>query len=224
MWLDIPVRELFIYRMQDEMEKRLEQLAEDFQKATNIRVADVMHTAVRRNIALNRELNSLLRAYQDVEAETAEIRDNDRLLRLENELYETEAKIAQGDVISNREIMHKFARRHIDMYQEHGQMLRANRKFTNYEQRIKHYEALSVRMQERERFLEREIEQVRKDRERILAEVRGKYEELDRVNKLLAEAKQRVLEMLQVHLVHPVPRPPFPHYYTQLYLKHNRYT
>jgi len=180
------------------MGERLKRLAEDFQKATNMRVADVMHTAVRRNIALNRELNSLLKAYQDVETETAEIKDNDRVLRLENQLYEIEAKIAQKDVISNRDAMHKFAQRHVEMYRQCGQMLRENRRFDNYEQRIKHYEALSVRMQEREKVLEREIEEVKKDKEHILAEVQVKYEELDRVNKLLGEARQRVLEMLQV--------------------------
>jgi len=187
--------------MQEEMEKRLKKLAEDFQKATNIRVADVMHTAVRRNIALNRELNSLLKAYQDVETETAEIKDNDRVLRLENELYEIEAKIAQKDMIGKREVMDKFAKRHVEMYREYGRVLRENRKLSDHEQRLKRYEALCAEMQEREKVLEGQIAEIKKDKEHILAEVQVKYDELDRVNKLLSEARQRVLEMLQVSLV-----------------------
>lgn len=189
-----------IYRMQTQMEERLRQLAHEFQRATNIRIADVMHNAVKRNIALNHELNSMLKVCQNLEMETTESKDNDGMLRLQCELYETEAKIALDDAKRKKQVMHKLAQDHIDMYLKFGQMQRENTTFRNHEQQMKEYVARGVVAQEKIKILERQLAETKKAKEDVMVEVRIKYKELNKLNNILDEAKQSILEALQVSM------------------------
>jgi len=184
--------------MQKEMEERLKQLAQEFKEATNIRIADVMHNAVRRNIALNHELNSMLKICQDLERRSAECKETDRMLRLQCELLEDEAKIAQEDAIRHRHAMHELAQEHVDMILEYGRIQRENIRLGNYEQIMSEYRAKCTESEEKVKVLERRLQEIKKAREEVLMEVRKKCEEFNKLNKILNETKQCVLEALQV--------------------------
>lgn len=185
-------------RMQKEMEERLRQLAREFKEATNIRIADMMHNAVRRNIALNHELNSMLKVCQDLETKSAEYKETDRALRLQCELLEGEAKIAQEDTIRYRHVMHELAQEHVDTIHEYGRIQRENTRLGNYEQIMSEYKARCTESEEKVKVLERHLQETKKAREEVLMEVRKKCEEFDNLNKILNEAKQCILEALQV--------------------------
>ncbi|RLU19212.1 hypothetical protein DMN91_007769 [Ooceraea biroi] len=185
-------------KMQKEMEERLKQLAQEFKRATNIRIADMMHNTVRRNVALNHELNSLLKVCQDLETKTTESKENDRVLRLQCKLYETEAEIALDDAMRTKDMMHDLAQEHIDMYLEYGRMQRENARLGNYERLIKEYRAQCAASQERAKILRQQLEETRKAKEDILVEVRIKCKEFNKLNKVLHEARQCVLEALQL--------------------------
>lgn len=184
--------------MQKEMEERLKQLAREFKEATNVRVADVMHNAVRRNIALNHELNSMLKVCQDLETRSAECKETDRVLRLQCELLEEETKIAQEDAIKHRRAMHALAQDYVDTILESGRIQRENTKLGNYEQLMGEYRARCLESEEKVKVLEQHLQETKKAREEVLKEVREKCEEFDKLNKILNEAKQCVLEALQV--------------------------
>lgn len=187
-------------RMQKEMEERLKQLAQDFKEATNIRIADMMHKTVRRNIVLNHELNSMLKVCQDLEMKGAEYKDNDRMLRFQCELLEAEAKIALDDAIKQKQEMHNLAREHIDMVHEYGRVQRENTRLGNYEQLMNEYKARCVASEEKARILECRLQETRKAREEVLEEVRKKCKEFDELNKSLNEVKRCVVEALQVYI------------------------
>ncbi|XP_071558278.1 cilia- and flagella-associated protein 157 isoform X1 [Temnothorax nylanderi] len=189
-------------KMQKEMEERLRQLAREFKEATNIRIADVMHNAVRRNIALNHELNSMLKVCQDLETRSAECKETDRMLRLQCELLEGEARIAQEDATRHRRAMHEIAQEHVDTILEYGRVQRENAKLGNYEQVMDEYRARCVESEEKVKVLERQLEETKQARKKVLEEVRQKCEEFDKLNKILNEAKQCVLEALQVSFLH----------------------
>jgi len=176
----------------------LKQLAQEFKEATNIRIADVMHNAVRRNIALNHELNSMLKICQDLEMRSAECKETDRMLRLQCELLEGEAKIAQEDAIRHRRAMHELAQEHVDMILEYGRIQRENIRLGNYEQIMSEYRTKCTESEEKVKVLERRLQETKKAREEVLMEVRKKCEEFNKLNKILNEAKQCVLEALQV--------------------------
>ncbi|KYN12458.1 PREDICTED: golgin subfamily A member 4 [Trachymyrmex cornetzi] len=185
-------------KMQKEMEERLRQLAREFKEATNIRIADMMHNTVRRNIALNHELNSMLKICQDLERKSAQCKETDRTLRLQCELLEGEAKIAQEDVIKYRRAMHDLAEEHVDTVLEYGRIQRENMRLGNYEQIMSEYKARCTESEEKVKVLERHLQETKKAREKVLMEVRKKCEEFDNLNKILNEAKQSILEALEL--------------------------
>ncbi|KAG5307187.1 CF157 protein, partial [Acromyrmex insinuator] len=172
-------------KMQKEMEERLKQLAQEFKEATNIRIANMMHNAIRRNIALNHELNSMLKVCQNLETKSAECKETDRALRLQCELLEGEAKIAQEDVIKYRHAMHDFAKEYINTILEYGRIQRENMRLSHYEEIMKE-------------VLERHLQETKKIREEVLMEVRKKCKEFNNLNKILNETKQCVLEALEL--------------------------
>lgn len=188
--------------MQKEMEERLRQLAREFKEATNVRIADVMHNAIRRNIALNHELNSMLKACQDLEIKSAECKETDRALRLQCELLEAESKIAQEDAMRHRRAMHEIAQDHVDTIIEYGRIQRENTRLGNYEQIIGEYRERCVASEKKVEVLERHLQETKRAREEVLMEVRKKCEEFDKLNKILNEAKQCMLEALQVLFLH----------------------
>lgn len=180
------------------MEERLRQLAREFKEATNIRIADMMHSAIRRNIALNHELNSMLKTCQDLEARSAESKETDRAFRLQCELLEGEAKIAQEDALRYRRAMHELAQDYVNSILEYGRVQRENRRLGNYEQMINEYKERCTESEEKMKVLEQHLQETKKAREEVLTEVRKKCEEFDKLNKSLNEAKQCVLEALQL--------------------------
>lgn len=184
--------------MQKEMEERLRQLAQEFKEATNIRIADMMHNTIRRNIALNHELNSMLKVCEDLETKGAECKETDRALRLQCELLEGEAKIAQEDVIRYRRAMHNLAQEHINTIFEYGRIQRENMRLSNYEQIMNEYKTKCTKSEEKVKVLERHLQETKKAREEVLIEVRKKCEEFNNLNKILNEAKQCILETLEV--------------------------
>lgn len=180
------------------MEERLKQLAQDFKEATNIRMADVTHNAIRRNIALNHELNSMMRVCRDLEMRNAECRENDRMLRLQCELFEAEAKIALDRMIKHRHAMNQFAQGHIDLVLKYGKSQRANVRLNNYEQLTNEYKARCAESEEKAKVLEERLAETKKAKEKILAEVKNKCEKYKKLDKILAKAKRCVLEALEV--------------------------
>ncbi|KAM0736468.1 Cilia and flagella-associated protein 157 [Formica fusca] len=185
-------------KMQKEMEERLKQLAQEFKEATNIRIADMMRNTVRRNIALNHELNTMLRVCEDLEMKSAECKDNDRVLRLQCELFETEAKIAMNDAMKQKRAMHKLAQEHIDTVFEYGQVQRENARFNNYERLMSEYRVICEASEQKVKILERQLQETKKAREEVLIEVRIKCKEFNKLNETLKEAKRCVLEALQL--------------------------
>ncbi|XP_072756142.1 cilia- and flagella-associated protein 157 [Anoplolepis gracilipes] len=185
-------------KMQKEMEERLRQLSQEFKEATNIRIADMMHNTVRRNIALNHELSSMLKVCEELETKSAECKENDRLLRLQCELFENEAKIALNDAVKQRDVMHKFARKHINTVLEYGRVQRENARLNNYEHLMSEYRAICAESQQKVKLLEQRLQKTKRAREEVLMEVRNKCEEFNKLNETLNEAKRCVLEALQL--------------------------
>lgn len=180
----------------------MRQLAREFKEATNVRIADMMHNAVRRNIALNHELNSMLKICQDLETKSAECKETDRALRLQCELLEEQAKIAQKDAMRHRHAMHELAQEHVDTILEYGRVQRENKRLSNYEHTMDEYKTICVESKEKVKVLERHLQETKRAREEVLMEVRKKCEEFNKVNKILNEAKQCVLEALEVSFFH----------------------
>lgn len=83
-----------ICSMQNELERRLQELSESFRAATELRLADATQRVVRENLALQRELSNLLDFCRRMYDLMEESKEKERSLRLQTQLYDAEAKLA----------------------------------------------------------------------------------------------------------------------------------
>lgn len=105
-----------------EMEKRILELAVDFQAANEIRIAATTHRVIRENITINNEMDKLMEIIERLTGENATLKEKNKVLRQNCELYTTEKNIALGDaslyrgVIDQMKAKHKKLSEDLDQY------------------------------------------------------------------------------------------------------------
>lgn len=77
-------------KLKREMEGRLLQLAQEFQDASEMRIAASTHRVIRENIALNNQLDSLLQTQAKVAEQNDKFREDERAARNAKEVAEEE--------------------------------------------------------------------------------------------------------------------------------------
>ncbi|XP_041980311.1 cilia- and flagella-associated protein 157 [Aricia agestis] len=77
-------------KLKREMESRLLQLAQDFQDATELRIAASTHRVIRENIAINNELDSILSNQTKLAEQNEKLKESEQAARIAKELAEEE--------------------------------------------------------------------------------------------------------------------------------------
>ncbi|XP_068617411.1 cilia- and flagella-associated protein 157-like [Battus philenor] len=77
-------------KLKKEMEARLLQLAQDFQDATELRIAASTHRVIRENIAINNELDNILSGQSKLTEQNENFRESERTARISMQLAEEE--------------------------------------------------------------------------------------------------------------------------------------
>ncbi|KOB69317.1 Uncharacterized protein OBRU01_17035, partial [Operophtera brumata] len=77
-------------KLKKEMEGRLLQLAQDFQDATELRIAASTHRVIRENIAINNELDSILATQAKLAEQNEKFKESEKGARVAMELAEEE--------------------------------------------------------------------------------------------------------------------------------------
>lgn len=186
--------------MQIEMEERLIELAQNFQEATTIRIADGTHKAIKENISLNRELDIILRTCRNLDFQNKEYKDRDRLLRLEVSLYNSEAKMALRKVLKQNQIINKLADDHLTMNLVYGKVQRAEALVQRNETLMENCKINSNEMIKKIHILEQNIEKSKKNEEEIIEQVYKNHKEIENLEKILKRAKNCIKHALNVNL------------------------
>lgn len=185
------------------MEERLMELAENFRDATNIRIADATHRAIRENIALNKELDAMLQVCRDLDVKTKQCKEKHRTLKLQASLYESEAKMALNKTLKQNRTIEKLAKEHHKMTLECGKLQRAEAKIRCIEQLTQEYKKKCENVEKKVRILEQHTQIAKYNEARVMKELSADCEEINRLNKILREARRSVAEALKVFsLVH----------------------
>lgn len=187
-------------RMKKEMEERLMELAQNFRDATNIRIADATHRAIRENIALNKELDTMLQVCRDLDSKSKQYKEKHRTLKLQAALYENEAKMALSKTLKQNQTIEKLAKEHFKMTLECGKLQRAEAKVQRIEQLTQEYKDKCHDVENKIKILEQHTELARKNEAQVMKELSANCQEIQRLGKILREARRCVEAALKVLL------------------------
>ncbi|XP_008216163.1 golgin subfamily A member 6-like protein 22 [Nasonia vitripennis] len=185
-------------KMQNELEKRLTELAESFRAATNLRLADATQRAVRENVSLQQELNGLLNHCRELDARMQSHKESERGLRLQAALYEAEARLALNKVIKQNRLIERLAREQHRMSRAIGRARRAEEYAIRGEQALEQARLSCAEARDRARVLEQNVETSRGSRDDSMREARDNCREIEKLARILAEAKEAIRQALQV--------------------------
>lgn len=96
-----------VCRMQKEMKEHLQILSERLLKAVTLRITEVMNRAIHENVALNQDLDKLLKTNRELDAINIERKKTEQTLRLKCELFETETQIILNKTLKQRHAIHQ---------------------------------------------------------------------------------------------------------------------
>ncbi|XP_068991095.1 cilia- and flagella-associated protein 157 [Neodiprion pinetum] len=185
-------------RMKTEMEERLMELAQNFRDATNIRIADATHRAIRENIALNKELDAMLQVCKDLDWKTKECKEKNRTLKLQASLYENEAKMALNKTLKQNRTIEKLAKEHYKMTLECGKLQRTEAKVHRIEQLTQEYKDKCQYVEDKVKILEQHTQQAKNNEAQVMKELSANCDEINRLNKILYDARKCVTEALKI--------------------------
>ncbi|GJQ74471.1 hypothetical protein Trydic_g21340 [Trypoxylus dichotomus] len=185
-------------KLKQEMETRLLQLSTEFQDATNLRIAATTHRVIRENIAINNELDVILETHHRLQNENENLRERDKILRMETDLHEMEKKKALAKSQVQYKLIEKLTNEHdilnkkLDKYKglemdviKHSRLLKnANMTITDLNHKI--------------RILEQNLHASRCDRNGIKTELNHQKEETDRLTDILVEAVMSIEATLNI--------------------------
>ncbi|XP_013146993.1 PREDICTED: uncharacterized protein C9orf117 homolog [Papilio polytes] len=95
-------------KLKKEMEASLLRLAQDFQDATELRIAASTHRVIRENIAINNELDSILSTQSKLAEQNEKYRESERTARISMELAEEERDKAINKSIVQQKVINQL--------------------------------------------------------------------------------------------------------------------
>ncbi|XP_076652699.1 cilia- and flagella-associated protein 157 isoform X2 [Halictus rubicundus] len=183
--------------LKKEMEERLKALAVTLRKATNLRVAEATNRAIRENVALNLELDDLVKTCKELEIASRESKEKERTLRLQCELFETESKITLKKAMKQREAIEKLAEDFHSMLLYYGEAERDNKRIALYKSIIEQLKQKCEQMEQKIELLKKCVLKARDDKEQLLSLVNEKDKELMALRSLLNRVRSCIMEALE---------------------------
>lgn len=138
-------------KLKKEMEARLLQLAQDFQDATELRIAASTHRVIRENIAINNELDSILATQAKLAELNEKYKESEKSSRIAMELAEEER-----DKAINKNVV----------------QLKVIDQLTNAFQDVKKEKALYEKKNFESETLQTKVQKLTKENENLLLQVR----------------------------------------------------
>ncbi|CAK9803182.1 Cilia- and flagella-associated protein 157 [Anthophora quadrimaculata] len=185
--------------MQQEMKEHLQILSEKLLKAITLRITDVMQRAIRENVALNRDLDKLMKTNRELESINVERKKTEQTLRLRCKLYETESKITLSKTLKQRDAIHQVATEYQSLITYYGQVERSNVRLRELqgilEDIIKRKDEI---LNKKVKRYEENVSIARDENKQLVEEVRKHEKQLNGLKDILNNASTFLNEVLQV--------------------------
>ncbi|XP_034829122.1 cilia- and flagella-associated protein 157 [Maniola hyperantus] len=175
-------------KLKKEMEGRLLQLAQDFQDATELRIAASTHRVIRENIAINNELDSILTTQAKLADQNEKYKESERAARIAMELAEEERDKAINKNVVQLKVIDQLTAAFQNIRKEKGIFEKKNYDFdiqqAKIQKLVKENENLTLQV----RILEQNLHARMCDQNKASMEATKVFKECAKLKKILREA------------------------------------
>ncbi|XP_008557677.2 cilia- and flagella-associated protein 157 [Microplitis demolitor] len=182
-------------KMQKETEERLNELALKFQEATNLRIADATHRAVRENIALHLELDKMLKVCQDLEDKMQSCKEKEENARLRASLFEKEAEIALNKVLDRNKIIESLLEDHLSASRIKTNNMRIRSHAASKEDLVRSYEDQYQDNFKKKDKLEKNVTEAEDSRTSILEQAQIDSRRMKKLDELLGSVRKLISDL-----------------------------
>lgn len=185
-------------KLKKDMEARLLQLSTEFHDASELRIAATTHRVIRENIAVNNELDNMLRMHQKLYKDYNNIKANKITLKQDAELHDEEKKkalakvLVQGKIIEKITSNNEFMKHELTKYKKYETEIRETRRANNEKQ--SQIEKLDFKI----RLLEQNLQKMKCDNYSLQTEVSYLRAENVRLDDVLLEGVSCIKEALTI--------------------------
>ncbi|CAH2207860.1 jg26368, partial [Pararge aegeria aegeria] len=185
-------------KLKKEMEGQLLQLAQDFQDATELRIAASTHRVIRENIAINNELDSILATQAKLAEQNEKFKESEKAAKIAMELAEEERDKAINKNVVQLKVIDQLTAAFQSIRQEKGLYEKKNYDFetlqVKLEKLVKENETLSLQV----RILEQNLHARMCDQNKATVEATKVIKECAKLKKILREAGVAVQAALKL--------------------------
>ncbi|XP_063534782.1 cilia- and flagella-associated protein 157 [Cydia strobilella] len=175
-------------KLKKEMEGRLLQLAQDFQDATELRIAASTHRVIRENIAINNELDSILATQTKLAEQNENYKKSEQAARVAMELAEEERDKAINKSVVQLKVIDQLTTAFQNMQKDKALMEKRNFDLNTLQTKIQHLtkenESLSLQV----RILEQNLHGKLNEQNKSLVEASKIAKESKKMKNILREA------------------------------------
>lgn len=175
-------------KLKKEMEARLLQLAQDFQDATELRIAASTHRVIRENIAINNELDSILTTQGKLVEQNEKFKESEKAARIAMELAEEERDKAINKNVVQLKVIDQLTTAFQEIKKEKALFEKRNYDFENLELKIQKLTKENEHLTLQIRILEQNLHAKLGDQNKAAIETSKAAKENAKLKKLLKEA------------------------------------
>lgn len=185
-------------KLKKEMEGRLLQLAQDFQDATELRIAASTHRVIRENIAINNELDSILATQAKLADQNEKYKETERAAKVAMELAEEERDKAINKNVIQLKVIDQLTTAFQEIKKEKALFENRNYDFellhAKIQKLVKENENLSLQV----RILEQNLHARMSDQNKAKVEASKVAKECAKFKRILKEAAVAVQAALKL--------------------------
>ncbi|KAI8421982.1 hypothetical protein MSG28_009888 [Choristoneura fumiferana] len=185
-------------KLKKEMEGRLLQLAQDFQDATELRIAASTHRVIRENIAINNELDSILTTQAKLADQNERYKESERAAKVAMELAEEERDKAINKNVVQLKVIDQLTTALQNIKKERALFEKRNYDLDVLQSKIQHLTKENSNLTLQVRILEQNLHGKLNDQNRVLVEASKIEKERTKLKNILKEAATAIQAALKL--------------------------
>lgn len=185
-------------KLKKEMEARLLQLAQDFQDATELRIAASTHRVIRENIAINNELDNILSTQSKLSEQNEKFRESEKNARIAKELAEEERDKAINKNVVQLKVIDQLTNAFQEAKKEKALYKKRNFDLESLQAKIQKLTKENENLALQVRILEQHLHARMSDQNKATIEATKVAKEASKLKKILKEAAAAVQAALKL--------------------------